>query len=119
MFVCLIYVGNVIMIVKFVDVKKVVMVCGIVFDVVGIGGLVVVEIVDVLVGLFKLVFVFEEIVVSDCLEFIVVKCIVFGGCVFGFVEEFECLMNLLVDKLGVVVGVLCVVVDVGYVLNDY
>lgn len=32
--------------------------------------------------------------------------------------EYFVMLEVIVDKLGVVVGVLCVVVDVGFVFND-
>lgn len=42
MFVCLIYVGNVLVIIQFLDSKKVIIVCISVFDVVGIDGSVII-----------------------------------------------------------------------------
>lgn len=118
MFECLIYVGNVIQIVKFKDVIKVFIVCIVSFDVVGMGGLVVVLDVFVVVDLGLFVWVFDEVVVSDWFELVLVKWVVLGGCGVGLKENFV-VIEVLVDKLGVVVGVLCVVVDLGYVLNDW
>lgn len=97
---------------------KVLIVWILIFDVVVIGGLVVVEIIGVVVDFVLLLWVEDKVEESDCLELILVKVVVFGGCGVGFEEDFV-LIEGLVDKLGVVVGVLCVVVDLGFVLNDW
>lgn len=62
------------------------------------------------------IIVCELVVVGDWLELIEVIIVVVGGCGVGSVENFS-VVEVLVDLLGVVVGVLCVVVDFGYYLG--
>lgn len=118
-FKCLIYVGNVIIIVEvLVDQIVVVIVCVVLWLEVVQGGSVVIEVVSVdVVLLIYICFVGFVVGVSDCLDLQSVKCVVFGGRGVGFEENFKVIFQL-VDKFGVVVGVLCVVVDVGYVFSD-
>lgn len=118
-FVWLIYVGNVIVIVESLDEVRIIIICGIVFFVVElVDGIVVVEEgVDFKVE-SVIEWVGEDFVKLDRFDFVIVFKVVSGGRGLKLKEEFDRIMFLLVDMLGVVVGVFCVVVDSGYVDNS-
>lgn len=62
------------------DGKKVIIVCVVLFDVVGISGSVEIVVIDVVKGSEKFDFVFVELMELECFEFMVVEVVIFGGC---------------------------------------